>query len=118
MQNIFQLWIMLFWADFICSLFLFQGDVTYPFLPVILFGILCLVAGGLTLLLPETINTKLPVTFGDIKQTTRKNTRPISGDDGAKKFTHPDDAEVINGYLKNINYPEGTHEILISEAHV
>ncbi|KAK2155588.1 hypothetical protein LSH36_236g03011 [Paralvinella palmiformis] len=65
---------------------LLLGDVTYPFLPVILFGILCLVAGGLTLLLPETINTKLPETFGDIKQTTRKNTRPISGDDGAKKI--------------------------------
>ena len=46
---------------------IFQGDVTYEFLPLIIFGSLCLVGGLLTLLLPETKSLELPETMDDIK---------------------------------------------------
>ena len=46
-------------------LFVFQGDFTHKSLSVIVFGVIALVASGLVMLLPETLNRKLPDTIED-----------------------------------------------------
>ena len=42
-----------------------------PWFPNVLFGVLCLVAGGLTLLLPETLGRPLPLTVEEVENWTR-----------------------------------------------
>ncbi|XP_074650760.1 organic cation transporter protein-like [Tubulanus polymorphus] len=43
-----------------------------PWLPGVIFGVLSIIVGGLTLLLPETLGQPLPQTIDDMKQWNRK----------------------------------------------
>ena len=95
-----------------------QGDVTYPFLPITVFGMMCLVAGGITFLLPETINSKLPETFGDIKQSVskcRQSTVLLPVDDGTKNNDCSVAAEGFTMPLRKRCDSEEAGKILLSE---
>ncbi|GCB79152.1 solute carrier family 22 member 3-like [Scyliorhinus torazame] len=66
----------------ICSSLSAIGGIAAPFvlfklatvwseLPLVIFGVLCLVAGGLVHLLPETRGTRLPETVDDVENIIR-----------------------------------------------
>ena len=42
-----------------------------PWLPNVVFGVLCLIAGVFTLLLPETLGRPLPQTIEEVEAWTR-----------------------------------------------
>ena len=47
------------------------GTLTYPSLPIFLFGVLITISGSLSLLLPETLHRKLPDTIEEVENPTR-----------------------------------------------
>ena len=48
----------------------FQLDIWKP-LPSVIFGVFSIVSGGLSLLLPETLNMKMPDTIADAEEIGR-----------------------------------------------
>ncbi|XP_060062784.1 organic cation transporter protein-like [Ylistrum balloti] len=87
-----------FWARFggvVAPLVLMLGDVTHKSISVVVFGSITLIAGFMTLLLPETLGQKLPDTIGDTESL--RNYRHDQEEDVAlKQALAPQGDEVIN----------------------
>lgn len=82
-----------FWLRFggvLAPQVLLLGEYTFQQLPVIIFGVLSISAGVLTLLLPETLNQKLPDTIEQIEKSC-----DMSHDYEVDRSCEDDDAQVL-----------------------
>ena len=87
---------------------MFQGQYTYKVLPLVVFGCLSMVAGIATLLLPETLNKRLPDTIQQAENLANENFQPPTRDQGKEMQnvrtklldSNPLDEIILNGKVE------------------
>ncbi|XP_046583280.1 organic cation transporter protein-like [Haliotis rubra] len=97
-------------SPYIADLGLLVGGDLKVALPLIVFGVLCMAAGGLSLLLPETLNTTLPENIQDAK-TFGKSTSSTKYNLTSKSKIASGDVKLNGNVLKRSAwFPRARHD--------